>query len=65
MRNLFFERNYWLSVPGREGTVIAIYAAADTLAAVSVGACKTGVHIDLADPAAKTAPQVMAIGIDA
>lgn len=65
VRHLFFKRDDRLGVSGGEGDVVAVDAAADPLASVTIGAGKTGVHVDLADPAAETAPQVVAIGMDA
>ena len=64
-RQLFFQGDDRLGLLGREGDVVAVDAAAGAFAAVAVGTGKAGIHIDLADPAAETATQVVAVGIDA
>jgi hypothetical protein len=62
--NLLFKRDLGQGIAGRKGDVIAVDAAAGTFAAVTIGAGKAGIHIDLADPATEPAAQVVAIGVD-
>jgi len=64
-RQLLFQGDDRLGVFGGEGNIVAIDAAADTLAAIAVGASETGVDVDLADPATEAAPQVVPVGMNA